>query len=444
MHPSRPRRRRFVLALLALAVLAFGLRLSVSFSYPGHVYATEEPVEPEPEVVYLKRGVVELGDSQQYLLLAGNLRTRGAFSWNSEPNCFRTPGYPVLLALLGGNVTLVIVLQSVLGALAVFLTGQTGRLAFGEKAGLVAASFLALDVPSVFYAGLVMAETSLVFLLVLGTYLFLRRWYWLAGLVLGLAVLVKPIAVVVLFPLLAALVVRRSWKALAVFLVVFTVVPGLWLARNLWRFQRVGLTSLGGANMLYTHAAALRAAQKGIARDSARLELAAEFGTRIESDNPLEASAELTRVGLRLVGQDPLRYAWLHLLGLGWVITGVQSDNLVAAIAEPGPVARVFSVSRLARLSPAARAAVWGLGGLELAATIGMVVLAFASLLRRGRELKALLLAVGFCLMLAGGPMQDSRLRIPALPFLYLVGASALVALPASGRAGSMPGRQEG
>ena len=85
-------------ALLAVAVVAIAIRLAVSAAFKGHSYVAAEPVKPETEATYLKRGEIGLGDSEQYLLLGDGIRHLLSYGWDGEPNTFRTPGYPLLLA----------------------------------------------------------------------------------------------------------------------------------------------------------------------------------------------------------------------------------------------------------------------------------------------------------------------------------------------------------
>ena len=102
-------------ALLAVAVAAVVIRLAVSASFKGHSYVAAGPVKPETEASYLKRGEVDLGDSEQYLLLGASIRHRLSYTWNHEPNTFRTPGYPLLLAVLGNNMLAILIVQALLG-----------------------------------------------------------------------------------------------------------------------------------------------------------------------------------------------------------------------------------------------------------------------------------------------------------------------------------------
>ena len=231
-------------SLLAVAAAAVIIRLAVSASFKGHSYVAAGPVKPETEATYLKRGEIDPGDSEQYLLLGASIRHRLSYTWNHEPNTFRTPGYPLLLALLDGNLTAIIVVQALLAGLTVFLVGLVGLRLFNPRAGLLGAALLAVDIPSIFLSGTVMSEVLFTFSAVLAAALFLG-WSQdrgrkacegkpsrtlsaaAAGLVLGFAALVRPIALFAFVPFGLVLVARRNWRGLVLMLVAFFMLPGI-------------------------------------------------------------------------------------------------------------------------------------------------------------------------------------------------------------------------
>ncbi|MBM3315206.1 hypothetical protein FJY71_05110, partial [candidate division WOR-3 bacterium] len=180
--------------LWVIVVVALGLRLVGAGLIRQRMSPGEPVAVPKAEVEYLRSPYMELGDSQQYLLLAESLMESGAFGWGAGPVTFRLPGYPTLLAMLGNRIWLVMVVQAVLGALTVLMVGILGFRIAGRAGGLVAAGLLCVDVGSVLHSGLVMSEVLFVFLVVLAVYLFLERTSWGAGLALAAAALTRPIA----------------------------------------------------------------------------------------------------------------------------------------------------------------------------------------------------------------------------------------------------------
>jgi 4-amino-4-deoxy-L-arabinose transferase-like glycosyltransferase len=195
-------------------------------------------------------------DSLEYLSLAKGLihhcgfaRLNGACG---SPEAFRTPGYPIFLAMAlasGLGVRGVLFLQAILGAGACAIVGLIVKRKWNKRAALLAAGLLAFDIPSILFTKEIMTEALFQALLMLGSFIALvtaerpagKRTTALAslsGLIFGLAALVRPIGVV-LVPVTAWFLIkassvtpsRRLMQALAALLVPFLIVAA-WVARN--------------------------------------------------------------------------------------------------------------------------------------------------------------------------------------------------------------------
>jgi 4-amino-4-deoxy-L-arabinose transferase-like glycosyltransferase len=457
--------------LLAVALAAVVIRLAVSAAFKGHSYVAAEPVKPETEATYLKRGEIGLGDSEQYLLLGAGIRHRMSYSWNGEPNTFRTPGYPLLLAVLNNNIAAIVIVQALLAGLTVFLVGFIGLRLFNLRVGLLGAGLLAVDVPSIFSAGMVMSEVLFTFAVVLAAALVawrpsdegergngegagqpksdVRRQKAegrsvgrassavAAGFVLGFAVLVRPVALLAFVPFGIALAARRNWRGLVLMLVAFSLLPGIWMARNYYHYHRFSLTSNGGYNLLYANAAAVLSDEQHVSWDSARIELARDFTSRLATNNPLELADLMTRKATSIILHDPLRYVWVCLRGVPKVIAGIKSDDLVLrTLAAKVPAIQGSVLLNREPGSSGVKLAIVLLAGFELLTAIGGFLLALASLgFRRWRAEKLLLVLIGLYFVAAALPFTDGRFRVPAMPFFYLAAATVL-----AGRSGSTLG----
>ncbi|OYD14944.1 hypothetical protein CH330_07095 [candidate division WOR-3 bacterium JGI_Cruoil_03_51_56] len=410
------RRRQIAVGVLLLVALV--LRFVFITLAKEHEYNFSGTLPFTSESEMLKQGLHTV-DSQEYLFLAEGLK-KGVFGWDGRPNSFRTPGYPLLLAVLDNNLFLLFIVQVSLSTMTVFLVWAGAKRLFGEKAGFIAAGFLAFDLANIFFVGVVMAETLFVFLVVLGSYLFIRRHFQWTGIVLGSAALVRPIGIFFFLPFGIALATRKKWKRLAFFLVMFALLPGLWIGRNIYRFGRPGFSSIGGFNLYYANAAILVQEQTGLSEDSVRVLLTREVARENREDNPMVLSSILTRLALRRIGADPLRYLWIHMRGLGPVVFGIKSDEIVGRITGHGGPS-LYKSAQGRGLCPF----VWYLAGFELALTLAALVLAIASLVRRdGRRKRLLLLFVGCYFLIMASPLTDGRFRVPAMPFVYVVAAS--------------------
>jgi 4-amino-4-deoxy-L-arabinose transferase-like glycosyltransferase len=425
--------------LVAIAVVAVVIRLAVAASFKGHSYVATDPAKPEPEAAYLKRGGVGLGDSEQYLLLGEGIRHRLSYGWNHEPNTFRTPGYPLLLAVLDDNVTVIVIVQAFLAGLTVFLVGLVGARLFNSRVGLVGAALVAADIPSIFSSGVVMSEVLFTFSVVLAAAL-----VWgvgsrklqaascrplLAGLVLGFAALVRPVALLGFVPFGIVLASQRNWRGLVLMVAAFSLLPGIWVMRNYHHFHRLSLTSNGGYNLLYANAAAVIGDEQNTSWDIERLELARDFTARLATDNPLELADAMTRKATTIILHDPFRYAWICLRGVPKVIAGIKADDLVLrVIADRGPATPRSVLLNPDSGPPGVRVAIFLLAGLELLTAVGAFLLALVSpAIRRRRAEKLLLVLTGLYFLAVALPFTDGRFRVPAMPFFYLAAATVLV-----------------
>jgi 4-amino-4-deoxy-L-arabinose transferase-like glycosyltransferase len=413
----------------AIVLGALLLRLVVAGIYRNRLSPGEIVKQPASESEYLRRAYIEIGDSQQYLELAKNLRQKLFFSWDGKtPVTFRTPGYPIFLALIDNNPVLLFVLQALFGALTVFFIFLIGAAWFGRRAGIVAAVLMALDLPAIAHTGMVMSETLFVFLLTVACWLFTVAWrkpapVWggLSGAVLGIAALTRPIALFAWVPFLVVLALRGRWKHGLLFFLGFVVMCGGWVVRNYRHYQRLGFSSIGGYNLLFYNAAALVADRAQIPFQEAREKLERDYAQNLTTDNPLELAGQLGRVATRLISSDPLRYAKVYLRGLLQIIVGVKSDEIVFRVrgsdlrlANFKDILRAHSLPLMTRLVAVLLAII------ELLMTFGAVLGATVGLIKR-RDLPVLFWALlGWYFLLAAAPLPDGRFKIPALPFFYL------------------------
>ncbi|MDP8923012.1 MAG: glycosyltransferase family 39 protein [Chloroflexota bacterium] len=221
--------RRFVarhpdaLALLIIGVVAGLLRLAFLYRAP----------------------VLLTGDSQSHFLPGFDLVRGYAF----DPELRRPPGYAAFVAgvitLLGEDLRALAFAQHLLGIGAALLTYGLGRLTFGRAAGLAGGLLVALNGSLILSGQSVMTETLFTALL-LGTLVLLLvagrsgrlAWCLAAGLLLGAAVLTRPVAqlLVPLVPLAFLLYSRRPGHVVRGTMLVGVgalLLVGPWTLRNL-------------------------------------------------------------------------------------------------------------------------------------------------------------------------------------------------------------------
>ena len=185
------RSKRPLLILLSLALTA---RLG---------WVTFQSRHPDPR----------LGDQFEYLELGRNLLHHGQLFFH-EPRfdqdvyAYRTPGYPIFVALCGGNVIAIRIAQALMDTSTVLAIYLLARLWLGTRPSLVAAALVAFNPFLIYFNALVLTETLFTAMLAWGLYLGVPTHAGLIRasglLLLGLAAMVRPGAIGLIPPLVAA------------------------------------------------------------------------------------------------------------------------------------------------------------------------------------------------------------------------------------------------
>jgi 4-amino-4-deoxy-L-arabinose transferase-like glycosyltransferase len=146
--------------------------------------------------------LASLPDQREYLNLGRNLiHGRGLMFYdprfNQDVFAYRTPGYPIFIALCGGSIRMIRIAHSCLDASTVLAVYLLARRWLSVERSLFAAALVAINPLLVYFTGLVLAETLYTALLAWGMVLILRpRGFGLGVLTLGLSVLVRPSALI--------------------------------------------------------------------------------------------------------------------------------------------------------------------------------------------------------------------------------------------------------
>lgn len=195
--------------------------------------------------LYFQAPIFVGGDSTSYLQPAYDLLTGQGLTTSLR----RSVGYPLSLAAVfatfGPNPMAVAAIQHVLGVLTVALTYALGRLSFGRWVGFGAALLVAISGPQLAYEHTLMAEAPSTLLLVALAVVLIRatratthRWALLAGVLLGLAVLIKPAAQALLplglfFASLRPGSTHQRLVSTGALVAAFALVVSPWMLRNL-------------------------------------------------------------------------------------------------------------------------------------------------------------------------------------------------------------------
>ena len=232
--------RLIPLALLAILILALGLRV--------HTVLSTEVNNP------LR------ADAGEYFLYAYNLNNFGVFSFSAagfaqtgtpEPDAYRTPGYPLFLALFVDGkasekmLAQILLTQALLSTLVVYLTFLLCRRLFSEPKSLAVALLTALSPHLININTYILSDALFCFTVILFFWALSRikepinpKMFLILGLLLGLASLVRPILQYFVILLVVFSIFsygfRKGGKLGAIFLVGYFLVFGSWMARNLY------------------------------------------------------------------------------------------------------------------------------------------------------------------------------------------------------------------
>jgi 4-amino-4-deoxy-L-arabinose transferase-like glycosyltransferase len=363
-------------------------------------------------------------DSHEYDALARHFDSAYVHAHPLALSLLRPPGYPAFLAgvygIVGHSVTAAIVVEVVLGVATVYGVYELAGRLLGPTAALVAALALALDPVSVAMTSNLTTETLFAAVWVAAALCWSRltsAWLVAAGLLLGISVLVRPIAeyLPVLLVPLTYLLTRRVVLA-AVLLVAFAMPVGLWIERNHHETGVAIVSTIGAHNLLDYRAADALAIDDGGSRADAARRLDARLPHR---SNPARAAQAESSLAWHTLLHHPKGAVITTLEGLGRVLFGPGRAEL----------GRLTTGSRLLIALE-----VLLLGCLLLLAAAGAVVLARA---RAWLALSASLTFVVYDVVLSAGAEGNARLRMPADAFLAVLAGAAVSSLVARSAARS-------
>jgi hypothetical protein len=202
-------------------------------------------------VAYLERFVparILVGDEHQYGSYALNLVRYGVYSSappGSEPvpDTYRSPGLPLLGAAIMATVGIedatwyrvALYVQALIGAITALLTVLLARHWLPPPWAVVAGLAIACWPHAIAMTGYFLIETLYAFALVLGLWLVVRAgaagslWRWLpAGLAVGFATWVNPVALPLVLVVPALVFLARGWRSGLALLISAALLPAGW------------------------------------------------------------------------------------------------------------------------------------------------------------------------------------------------------------------------
>jgi 4-amino-4-deoxy-L-arabinose transferase-like glycosyltransferase len=381
----------------------------------------------------------ETRDSGVYLLNADSLAAGRGFTRAGVVETRRTPGYPLVLMPLRaaglGLRSIALVQHLASAALAAGFVLVVRRMTGDLLTSVATGTIMAVDLPSIHHANKILTETTFTVVLLI---VFVLAWRIaehagrpllqgaIAGLLLGAAALIRPVAVAFFVPVALYLVWTRrdvAARLVALFVACALLLPSLWTLRNDRKTGVAILSSVVADDLLFYKCAGILAVdepgkfQENFVREQAVLRKAADVCLRHEFR--LNDVSKLTdaqrdvcerRMAREIVTEHPLAYA--KVAGRGVAV------NLLAGGRE--------AVREIAPLSPFVERALLVYTSIcVIIASIGVVVL-----FRTRRNLAVLVvITIGYFIVAGAGPESYSRYRVPVVPMYSLAIAAGLTAL---------------
>lgn len=212
-----------------------------------------------------------MNDSYEYLDTARMLATKGVFAVQDREgevkfDLNRTPGYPLLLAVLHNLMKIplagVVFLQALLTIVVAFITYQVA-IRIDEKITILSAVIVLFDLPITIFSLMILTETLFLFLMSLFMLVFVQylknaeiKSVVLSALTLALATYVRPISyylgiIMALFIIYAN--IRDNFKKAVfhslIFLAIVYSLLGIWQIRNYMHFSRYTFASIKQTNL---------------------------------------------------------------------------------------------------------------------------------------------------------------------------------------------------
>jgi hypothetical protein len=367
-------------------------------------------------------------DSSTYLEPARNLLHGLGFTTGSGIiETMRTPGYPLMLAAFGLRVVPVIVFQHLLNAaLAIAIYLFVMRRIGSRFVAMTAAVLFSLDTPTLHYANKILTETLFTAVLfVVFVLVAYARKLPLAGVLTGVLVLIRPVAIVYFAVAALCFALRRvRVRTIAAYVVLALVLPVGWALRNLHHTGVFTISSIGGMNMLTYRAAGALAIEddgdfdadladeeKGLVGD-ADAEIQATLHIADAEDLPdAVRSKYYSQIAWRVLRQHPRAAAMLTLRGV--------LVNFFDSRWEAMEIISRFPTNIVQRGLDAFTAIVFTF------AAIGA-----AALWRRDRDLALLVVAtIVYYVLISAGGEAESRFRVPIVPQYMILGACGVEAV---------------
>jgi 4-amino-4-deoxy-L-arabinose transferase-like glycosyltransferase len=373
-------------------------------------------------------------DSPSYLAPALSLLEEGGFhekTGTDTPMYVRTPGYPLFITiaflLFDRSVWGILLLQAFIGVATILVTYWLCRYLWNEKVALIASVLMAIGPLQVVSCAKILTECLHGFVLIIFALVSVRLlsrtnsplylWF-LAGLMLALSTLVRPITyyfLLLFLPFLAwrfrgsGLSLRPLVARFLILLLPIVVLIGGWSYRNWMEVGSWRFSGIEGVNMYFYRGAGVIAELTDRSPEDVRKQLRAEAG---EPLNESQGSFydRLYGKGVSLIKDHPKEVFVITVKGLISEALGVRSP--------------VFYFFQIPQKTPWLQLAQTLLILIYASALVG-IVRAFRNSRERVGHLFCLTIVL-YVIFLSAGPEANPRFRTPVMSLIGMYAAAGI------------------
>jgi 4-amino-4-deoxy-L-arabinose transferase-like glycosyltransferase len=286
-------------------------------------------------------------DASGYHKLALSLMSKKSFE---DFDAFRTPGYPVFVALIysisSGSVCFVLFMQILLSLICVVLVYNIAATIFHRKIALISAFLFAIDMHQAYWAVTLYTDTLFVFLFLVSVYCLCKSikennfsTFCLSALFLGIATLVRPISF--LFPFVAVIFIlvfcNLKLKMKLVYSLLFSIIYittiSPWLLHNYLKYREVKLSSISGYNLLFYNAAYTEVHRTGKTIEQVWQDfndLAIKQGIDTANINSFKNSQIYSNIAKQYIKNNFILYCKMHFRGIVNMYANLETHHLAS------------------------------------------------------------------------------------------------------------------
>ncbi len=356
-------------------------------------------------------------DSTRYLDLASDFH-QNYVSPGLLPNpdaFYVTPGYPLFLSLLSAlEIWQIIFIQFCILGLTQFLCYRILKNLFQPRIALLGLAIFLLESSTNVESFHILTETLFGIFFLAFLYFFSKRTNSklnpiIAGGLLGISLLIRPVAQILIVALVATFLFAKQKKNIAICLVLSVAILSSWLIRNNNVFGIPQLSGIQSLNLLYYEGAGASSIAKSQTLEKTQtLEGAREASSLGEAPNLIDIVHYRQNRGIALIKQNFLGFVELHAKGSVKILLGPGSATIDEIVRQmpfgtfPGSIYKFFSITLSLLLALFSFYAIW---------------LLIRDKQRTGKYFHVFV-ALSFLLLLvsSAGANAYSRFRVPLVP----------------------------